>query len=298
MKKIILGDRKGELCYISLHLRTRVGDLAGLDMCMGEWRLHNPDKRLIVFYDPFSRIHEYSRQMPIDWVFETIADEVWIKENGDKGITIPGRQIYDFFLQESPVHLHLWESWYKLRRSRTFNPTIKMRKDVLEIADNHLKQYKVPEKFVVVQALFDAGYHKYRNAPILWWIHVCNVATRMGLPIVLIGPTRWMGNPSLPEGVYPLFKTVSNPYEAMAIGSRARVFIGGETGLPLWEPFFQVPVIAAFRHWRLDSGKYDYRPISFGAPVIFAQLEADPKPIANAAYNIVSGKTIPSTPAN
>jgi hypothetical protein len=300
MKILVLGKRTGETCYISLHMKVRVGDLAGLHMCMGEWRAQNPDKKLIVFYNPFDRVHEYSRQVPIDWVFENIADELWIKEERDVGFSLPGRQVYDFFYQDSKVHLHLWAHWNRLRKARHFNPKIKLRDDVLATADKYLSENKVPvcsPGFVAIQALFDAGYHKYRNAPLPWWIKLCDTVAKKGLPVVLLGPTRWMGNPTVPNGVIPAFKTVSSPYEAMAIGSRAKVFVGGETGLPLWEPLFGVPVVAAFRHWRLDQGKYDYRPMSFGAPVVFAPLEGDCESVANVIAGVFSGTIKESTPA-
>ena len=300
MKRIVLGDHKGPPAYFNATERVRVGDMAAIHALLGRWHQQNPEDRLFVTYDPFHPIHEYSKQVPMEWAMSGVADEVWIREHPYEPLTPPGRETFDCIHGGKKTYIHLWAFWRGLMRSRDFEPKIFPPKENLERASATLKKYGVPDKFAVVQCLFDAGYHKYRNAPLSWWIAVASAARDLGVPVVLIGPTHWMRDVKVPDGIFPIFQTVSSPFDAMGLIAKSAVMVGGETGLPLWACLFKIPIVATFCGWSTKNdggGKgLEYRPISFGAPVVYAQIGGPVQGVAALIDSVFRGQITRSTP--
>jgi hypothetical protein len=64
----------------------------------------------------------------------------------------------------------------------------------------------------------------------------------------------------------------------------------------LWAPIFKVPTIAVYKTWSHRAGQAtDTRPISFGAPVIYAPLNGDPAEVYHRCMHGFDG-TMGSTP--
>lgn len=297
MRKTIIGQRQGPTSHLYLHNRIRMGDVASLHMILGHWRQANPDKRLIVYYNPYVNVYCFARCLDMTWCFDKIADEIWVRETAKEPLTRPpGVPAFD------PWKTHMWDKWRQYMLKRTFEPSIMPLPAVMTVADSYLAKYKVPPRFAVLQPLCDSGYHKYRNAPKAWWSAVCRELTLLGVPTVILGPANHMRGIEA-HGCYKLYEVCTNPYEGMGVMCRSAVHAGGETGLPLWAGIFRVPVVALFRRWRAgggdgknkDSTAFDYRPISFGAPVVFAQLEGKPADVAKIIQATFEGKAV-STP--
>lgn len=274
-----------------------MGDLACFYVWMGEWRLENPGVKLVVYYDPFDHRHEYSQQLPLHWIFKDIADEVWIREHPNEYVTLKGLAICDPRNKKSPRHVHIWDVWRKFMFKRSFVPKILPPEDAIARGKNWLDTFNVPPNFAVLQPLFDAGYHQYRNAPPAWWTAVAEAMIKLGVPPVILGPHKFAHRMTVPEGAYPLWQAIKSPLDSMGVIVQSQVHVGGETGLPLWSGIFRVPVVSTLRTWSsCDNGKYDYRPISYGAPVVFAQLEGDPVQVAQTIADVFFGRVITSTP--
>ena len=302
MKKTIIGNRTGKSSYLNLYMKTRMGDLAGCRALMCSWRRQHPERRLYIFYNPFDPLAEYSRNIPIEWVFQGVADEVWIQDSPHEPIFLPGDETYDIFHGHKKNYMHLWAGWREHMKHPDPDTPIMPPQRILERGEQIKKEYEIPERFVVIQALFEAGYHQYRNAPKAWWSAVAEAVAQLGIPVALIGPTKYMQDVRVPGGVYPVFRTLPNPFEAMGLIAKASVFVGGETGLPLWAGVFKVPVVATFRGWQLknenskDCKNLEYRPISFGAPVVYTPLEGSVVQAAQTIKGVFTGSITTSTP--
>jgi hypothetical protein len=297
VKTTIMGQRQGPPGHLYLYERIRMGDMASLHMILGHWRQANPERRLYVYYNPYVKMNCYARYLDMAWCFNAIADEVSVRETPNEPMKCPpGEEAFN------PWKTHMWERWRQYMFHRDFEPTIMPTQAVMDKADSYLAQYKVPPRFAVLQPLCDAGYHKYRNAPQAWWSLVCKELTTLGVPTVVIGPAQHMRGINV-HGCYRLYEACTNPYESMGVTCRSAVHAGGETGLPLWAGIFRIPVVALFRQWRAGGGEgkykdktnFDYRPISFGAPVVFAQLGGEPGKVARTIHLTFEGKAV-STP--
>lgn len=292
MKRTVLGSRTGPGHYYDIRDGFRMGDMACAHYCLLQWRHDNPDSRLYITWDSRHAKSHYGRKLPMSWVFGGIADEVWETSRIGEKFAAPNA------IPIRPVHL--WDDWFKLRSVRTVFPTIQPPKEYITKARTFLNQFKVPEKYVLYQPLMDAGYHHYRNAPPSWYKAVLDLIAPK-VPVVVATAPGWT------EKLRPHPKAIKSsinddsPLLTMALSAMSSVHCGGETGLPLWASLFKVPVVAMFRHWkyyfdsRRNNALYDYMPMDCGKPVVYAQLESDPKEVADKILETFEGRGV-STP--
>ena len=283
MKKLVIGGHTGSrLAMLDMSGRFkpkvwgglfRMGDRAAAHVWVAEWRKRHAGDRILIIDDPFKEGSGDSIQLDAKWLFNGIADEIWLTERKDEHIANPGAyQLY---------HTNLWRIWYWLRYNKTVIPTIEPKPAGLERARQLLAHYKVPERFVTFQPLFDAPYNKIRNAPIVWWRAVAEKLREVA-PLVMIGSYAVGQQFRQMDGVYPLWDAKLSPMDSLALIRLGATHVGGETGMTLWASMFRRPTVAVYARWSSSSGKYpmDCRPLSFGAPVVHAQLSGDAAGVA------------------
>jgi len=282
MIKTILGRRRGALAFFDMACRFplpalngrvsgtgfRMGDRAMTHVWLGDWRLRNRNRCLIVLEDTNWADAEYGKYLPAWWLFKDIADEIWNMESVEEKIPRPvGDCLY---------HTDVWRIWKWVRRNAKFKPTIKPLPEAYESVRVKMASLKIPEKFITVQPLFDAGYGLFRNSPPPWWSEVCSVLSAK-FPVVIIGDIKNSKVMGSPPGTYPLWETGINPMESLAVISMAQAHVGGETGTSLWAPILNTPVVAVYKAWdEYVKGWTDTRPLSFGKPVIRFPLNSNP----------------------
>jgi hypothetical protein len=181
-----------------------------------------------------------------------------------------------------------------------FQPSIKPAAEALERADHELKDKLGSETgFISFQPLFDATYSRPRNGAIEWWYSLCEkIAERV--PVVILGDISCSKSMGCPTGAIPLWELGLNPMESLAVISKARAHLGGETGTTLWAPILGVPTLALYRQWGIyrctPFGVLDVRPNSFGRPVVWGRLGGPVEEIAKTAWGLASGEIKESTP--
>lgn len=265
----------------------RIGDRAAAHVWLGDWRMRNPNHRMVVVEDNISSGTEYSRYVPGSWLFKGIADELWMVEKPGEYIgKPPGDSLY---------HVSMWRIWRWLSRNKAFVPSIRPDQAALDSALGKMRAFNIPTPFVSIQPLFDASYDKHRNCTPEWWQGVC-LKLSADFPVVVLGDVRNARRMKVPDKVYPLWNLGLNPMESMAVISMAKMHIGGATGTTLWSAIFNVPTLAVYSNWGAHLKKgIDTRPIPFGAPVVHAQLGGDYAKLAGSVRELWEG-TAKSTP--
>jgi hypothetical protein len=301
MKKVLLGDRKTAPAFFDMGARFkpraagwyggafRIGDRAAAYVWLGDWRHKNPGRRLVVVEDSVMPGTEHSRALPGKWLFSGIADELWIAEEpGEQIMRPPGQTLY---------HVTMWRIWRWLMSHKTVKPAIRPTNEAMSKARELLKKHNAPTRFVTCQPLFDAGYDKYRNAPVEWW-HSLVSALRGPMPVALLGLPENAGRMPLDgHNIIPLWNEKVDAMVTLALICHSALHIGGATGTTLWAPIFQIPTLACYVGWSPHPGmRTDTRPMSFGAPVVYAQLGGDVKSVALNALGIYNGTIKASTP--
>jgi len=300
MRVIRVGKRSGREFYLDLGVRTRIGDMAAVRLWLASWRQTYPKARLTVCFDERQHAHRYSKSIPLDWALAPYVDELWITGEAEPGrhLLPAGVELTNFINRSSPVYCYLWKWWgtggrkYAAERGR---PELTLAPQAVDAAFQCLEKNKVTTKFIAVQPLWDARYHLYRNAPREWWVGLVRSLVNLDLTTVVLGDAAVMGSVEWHPRAYPIY---SNVYNSLAIGGLASVFVGGETGLPLWASLLGVPVAATLRHWRLDwkSGD-DFRPLSFGSSVVHVPLNGSPEHAAVEIERLYNNRgTVVSTP--
>jgi hypothetical protein len=298
MIKTVFGQRKDSPAFFDMACRFkpvgagwygtafRMGDRAAVHIYLGDWRIRNPDRKLVVVEDSIMRDAEWSRYLPGDWLFSSFADELWCVESAGEVVPRPeGEALY---------HTPLWLAWISLNKTRLFNPSIVPPSSASASAVGKTSAMGIPDKYVTVHPLFDATYDVKRNSPPEWWAHLCARIAKE-FPVVILGIANNAGRIGDIEGVYPAWRYQLNPMESLAMISKAKVHIGGATGLTIWSPIFKIPTLAAYSVWNRLRYGIEVRPISFGAPVVWGQLGGDVDVIFDAVRTLW-GNTATSTP--
>lgn len=304
MRTLTLNYRQGAPAFFDMAVRFnsnrqswycgvfRMGDRAAAYMVVGNWRVKNPDRHLVVVEDSLMNGAQFSRYLPGKWLFKGIADEIWeVERFGEKISCPPGDPV---FVQS------IWRSWGEFHTSNAFQPDIKPEPEALERASKELKsQIGSDSGFISFQPLFDANYSRSRNGAIPWWYSLCEkIAERV--PVVILGDVACSKLMSSPKGAFPLWSLGLNPMESLAVISMAQAHVGGETGTTIWAPIFGVPTLALYHRWgihnRTTFGVIDVRPNSFGRPVIWGRLGGAVEEIAKTAWDLASGVIRDSTP--
>ena len=300
MKVIRVGKRDGPSYHIDLGTKTRIGDMAAVRLWLAVWRQTYPNARLTVCFDTRMPAHCYSKSIPLEWALGPYIDEAWVVDSSGPGRSsaLPGTELVNFTNRRSLKYCYLWKWWgiggrrYAAQRSQT---ELTLPPKTLEAAWRRLEEMRVVSNFVAVQPLWDARYHLYRNAPKEWWGGLISALAVRDIPVVVLGAESVLS---------PLINTIpgtcricGSAFDSIAISSLATTFVGGETGLPLWASMLGVPVAATLRHWRLGwpSGD-DFRPLSFGEPVVHISLNSRPAEASNAVEAMFRGEVTESTP--
>lgn len=300
MKRIVFSERQASPAFYDMSAQYkpsyarwyggpfRIGDRAAAYVWLSDWRKRSPHRRLVVVEDSVMPGTEHSRALPGSWLFKDAADELWMVERPEERIARPaGQALY---------HVTMWRIWRWLHFNNTFNPDIRPLPAAMKLADELLKQYKVPLKFVTIQPLFDAEYDRHRNAPRNWWVELIRVLSGP-MPVVVLGlPSN--ARQVMVEGrnVFQLWNTSMDAMTTLALIAKGSLHVGGATGTTLWAPIFKVPTLACYVNWAPHPGKKtDTRPISFGKPVVYAMLKSDVKSVALQAQGLYNGVLREST---
>ncbi len=271
-----------------------MGDFAGLRMLLDDWRRTHPNEHVTVTYGNHHWRSVYGSQLDIPWVFRDVADVVLEMEHEKDLIHNPvamdGKPILGRVLS-----CHIWNDWLRLR-NEVIAGRVKLKThcpdpDVMAKMRGMLDKKGVPEKFITIHPLFDAGYNKYRNGKIEWWNQLIVAMTKVA-PVVVIGTHGYLKNIVTPPGAFQLFDLGLSAMLSMAAIAQGQLHVGGETGLTLWAGVCGVPVLAAYGRWdsRRDKGRKlaDFRPIPFSKPVVLAPLNSSVHTIAQSAASMLN----------
>jgi len=283
MKKTIVGKHTGPLFCMDMACKFippgrpvwyghgfAIGDRAWTHVWLLDWRIRHPDARLILTdrTNANPQLQSWACALDAAWLGAGIADELW--ETSYQEEPMPRPHAYPLY------HAPMGRIWRWLRRNKKAVPSIRPKPAAVARAADVLAQYKVPSHFITLQPLWDASYNTYRNAPVYWWQAVCEKLARVA-PVVLVGAHWNAAKMSLPKNTFPVWREHLSSMETLAIISKAAAHVGGETGTTIWAPIFKIPTVAVYQQWDSWETKHlDVRPISFGAPVVHAQLSGDP----------------------
>lgn len=292
MKKTILDTRTGEKYYADLRQGWRMGDFAGLRMLMAAWRLNHPNEHVTVTYGNHHWRSVHANQFDVPWIFRDVADVVLEMEHANdlihNPIAMDGKPIVG-----GVFSAHIWNDWAKLRAD-VVSGRVKLKPhmpdaEVLSQARTLLDKKGVPEKFMTVHPLFDAGYNKYRNGKPAWWSQLIAELAKK-LPVVVVGMHGYKDHIAVPPNAFQLFDLGLPAMLSLGVIAQSQLNVGGETGLTLWAGVCGVPVLAAYGRWGAfkDRGRKlaDFRPIPFHQPVVHAPLNGPVAAIAKAAVGM------------
>jgi len=297
MKTTILGARTGDDYYIDLRQGWRMGDFAGLRLLLEDWRRANPNARVSVSYNTYHWRSVYGSQLNLEWVFEGLVDVLYETESkhdqipNQPGIPMVGRVFSS----------HIWNDWGRLRidvteNGRQLTPRTPPSEDLAR-ARELLDRKGVPENYVTLHPLFDAGYNKYRNGSTIWWNQLIDNMAKL-VPVVVIGTAGYTRHIHIPPNAFQTFDYGVPAHISLAMISQAKVHVGGETGLTLWAGVCGVPVLATYGRWISAKDKAgrpaDFRPIPVSAPVIYAPLNGPAPEVATVGAAIARGDPAPT----
>lgn len=285
MKTVKLGTRKGYPAYFSMlgHFHPnvadglsgvfRIGDKAAACAYLTNWRRNNPENKLVVKTDPLAHETTWSQQIPNEWMFAGVADELWVADFGYEVMpTPPG----------APLHTdYVFSLWRQLKEKEPLPFSIKLPQWDVDFTNKILEQLQVPADFATVHPLMDARYDTHRNGRKTWWYDLIREMSK-AIHVVVIGDTDAMCNfPVLPPGTTAFWKASSTIMQSLCVAAKSKCHIGGNTGVTHWAGLFGTPVVAAYRHWEKLWDKdvkrgMDTRPITVGAPLQHLPLHSDP----------------------
>lgn len=252
----------------------RLGDRAAGYVKVLHRRLVCPHDYITVFDDVTHPECSHTKEITAQWMLEGIADEIIMLNQEEPVEARP---------QEYRLHNDsLWVYWHNLRYYRPPNLVPKLRPDPLALLDATLNIPFKKGSYITIHPLVDAGYNTERNRDAKWWESlIALLAPRY--QVVVLGPNVL----KLPDNVFHY--TTDSMMNSLAAISYSSLFIGGETGLTLWAPIFQIPTMGLYSADLLARAinqiSYGYlmdtAPISFGSPVIVYSIEHTPE-ILNA----------------
>ena len=243
MRKIIVGNRTKAPGYFDLIARWpapgikragfyRVGDRAAAYILCLEWRLANPDRKLIVIDMPLAH-NEMLTIFPAvecsaEWMFSELADEIWLFDDHTEEIAKPDA--------EPLVDLQIWEWWYYFSQRKGYqfvHPTIRPPENALKRVEKLRKEWNLPFRYATIQPLFDAPYAVYRNRPPEYWEEVI-AYNAPKIPLVVLGHPANYSKLSIHPQVYSGWARGLSVIESIAMVSGSTMHVGGETGTTIW----------------------------------------------------------------
>lgn len=265
--------------------RFRIGDKAVIYSVLASWRKTNQNRKLTIIADPPGHETQWACQVPNEWLYGGIADELIEAEVGNELIPKPlGQNLYT---------QHLFAAWKLLARRPPLAAVPPLPQIYKAAAEQQLKKWAVPDKYVVLSPLFDAKYDRHRNFHPSWWHNITGELIRSH-PLVVIGDKASMvaykGRP-LPN-CFNLYTDGLSPMQSLALIERSSAYIGGETGMTIWAALMRIPTIACYQFWTTPWAKnqlrgLDTRPISAGAPVVWGAPSNGTKAIVQQVKGMV-----------
>lgn len=258
----------------------RIGDRAAAYVFLHHWRRRYPDQRLIVLDDPYLPHNEESRSISSAWMFQDVADELWVADTPDEVIPRPpGKWLHERCL---------WLDWKEFR-DQPPPPLPRPPEIVHERVERWLERRGIQGPFMTVHPLLDAAYDRYRNGSPLWWqLLIDRFAGSM--PLVVLGLPEETPVLTMPAGAYPVGRTGLTAIEALSLIQRSWLHVGGETGFSLWAPILGTSTVALYADperggWgRAPGDPFDTRPIPFHAPVLTLSKETDTEEVVQSLH--------------
>jgi hypothetical protein len=275
MKKIILTDRTENPAYYDLVARFpiseecagffRIGDRAAAYVQCLEWRLANPNSKLVIIDMP--RAHNetlaifVAEECPALWVFGELADEIWLIEDSEEMVPEPeGKPLYT---------MPIWEWWYYFNKRegfKTLRPTIRPPQKNLDTVRRLKDEWKLPERYATIQPLFDAPYATYRNQPPEFWEEIVAYLTPR-MPLVILGnPANYSKMMPHPQ-VYSGWSRGLTVLDSIAMISQSSMHIGGETGTTIWSSLMGVNTYGIYAGVIYEGDFWFTEPMCFGGMV-------------------------------
>lgn len=149
----------------------------------------------------------------------------------------------------------------------------------------------LPNRYAMLLPLYDAKYHQYRNGKVAWWHELLGKLAKR-IPVLVTGPKSYGNDIKVPNGAFNGFGLDLPPMVTMAMISQCSLFVGGETGLPVWASVLGIPVAATWAYWhpvKLRGGQ-DYRPVPLSAPVVYVPLNGDVDQCAEIIVHMFEGE--------
>lgn len=271
MKKVIYGNRTKNPAYLDLTgmfpaTETklgffRIGDRAAAHIRCLEWRKANPDRKLIVIDMP-TGINDIlnifvAQECPAEWVFGDMVDEYWLMDAHDEPVVLEG----EAFMTEP-----IWEWWFYFNQREGFRglkPTIRPTPAAQERVARLKEEWRLPDRYMTIQPLFDAPYALYRNrTPEFWEDLIAHVAPK--IPVVVLGnPVNYSKIRTHPQA-YSGWARGLSVMESIAMISGATLHVGGETGTTIWAAVMGVNTYGMYANVHYDDVVWFAEPISFG----------------------------------
>lgn len=269
MQKIVLNNRVKNPAYFDLCGRFPedgceglflVGDRATAYIFCLEWRQANPDRKLIIIdmptgHHPLLSMKCIGKACPAAWMFQDIADEIWLLLGYDEPVEEPeGERL----CRQKP-----WVWWHEFnfrQGNLHLTPTIKP-----PPATDWLKEeWQLPHRYATIQPLFDARYDTYRNqSPEFWEEIVAHIAPK--IPLVVVGdPVNYSKMRTHPKA-YSAWARGISVMESLSMIAGASMHIGGETGTTIWASIMGVNVYGVYSDVTYENWLAD--PLAFGGLV-------------------------------
>lgn len=271
MKITTFGNRTESPTYFDFsnqypegHGPLRAGDRAACYIMCLEWRLENPDKKLIVYDDPHFADDYLLGPCEISprWMLKDIADE--LVETSYEGEKLPepkGDIIYNW---------GLWNYWNELKKRGTQRlwekNTLTLPQENQDRVSKILKEWGIKNKYITIQPLFDAVYHTSRNIQPPFWNFLIEHLTQVA-PVVVLAPPVIGKHITLVKGSFGLWTQTSSIVDSMVAASKSMLYVGGETGTTVWNAIFKAPTLALMPNVVYKHNDWCAEPLSFGNEV-------------------------------
>lgn len=284
----------------------RAGDRAAAYVYMLDWRQRNPNRKLTVLDSPYTKFA--ITDLDAMWMCKDFADKVWCKvpqlsPTQDLGVNLSllckGERLYN---------RSLWLIWRELRVRCKDLPKPTIRPDMKQegVLNRWMDANNIGSCYVTLQPLCDVSYNTYRNAPMGWWQEIRKKLIGKGITVFMLGShlsrlnmckydhfqtaeSRNLIHPTLSASSCEESKHISMMISLIAI-SKACVHIGGETGLTLWAPILGIPTVAVYKFWG-SMNHMDSRPIPFGSPVEYCQLNGSTDAVVSKVEELMLSKS-------
>ncbi len=263
-----------------------IGDRAAGRHWLTYWRDLHPTAHITII-DEETPSWQASVSMPASWVFEGLADTVWLAESEVERIDRPvGIALY---------HTGLWHLWRYLKvRGDSVKTVVRLPAAARRRAQRICNSLKIKKQFVCVHPLQAAKADKHRNGDRQWWIKLISKIALTN-DVVLIGHSSETLDVDSPAIKHLADKQLS-VVEGLAVAERSSLFVGGATGTTLWVGLMGRPVLACYDSWAI-VGNTDCRPIVLNNKLTALELHGRAAKVDRALF-LALGETRPPLKRN